>query len=74
MNDETAKVLTSLAMSFYADEPCRICGETIQDEDLPSLVFAGYAQGGARAAHEGCWNSRKDDKEGWAYPVDAARE
>jgi len=34
--------LVDLAMSFYVNEPCRICGKLIQPEDLHDLVYDGY--------------------------------
>lgn len=46
----------SNALAFYADEPCRICGELIKRPDLHDAVYAGYSQDNkARAAHGECW-------------------
>jgi hypothetical protein len=73
MNKETAQFLTDLAMSFYAGEPCRVCGELITRDDLHDLVFAGYSKDNkSRSAHGKCWELNRP-KEEWAYPDDDLR-
>ena len=65
MND-----LADLAMAFYIDEPCRICGELIKQEDLKDLVYAGYSKDNlSRSAHGECW-SKNIPKEQWKYSED----
>lgn len=60
--------LVSLALSFYIDEPCRVCGKLIKLSDLKELIFAGYsADNKSRAAHVQCWDQNKPKSE-WAYP------
>ena len=60
--------LVQQALSFYADEPCRVCGELIKPSDLKELIFAGYsADHKSRAAHVQCWEQKKPQLE-WAYP------
>jgi hypothetical protein len=55
---------------MYANEPCRICGELIEAEEVGDAVYAGYSKGDkSRAAHLSCWRSNKP-KEEWAYPQD----
>ena len=69
MSDDK-KHLVDLAMSFYVDEPCRICGVLIKPEDLKELVYASYSKDNeARSAHGKCWQLNKP-KEEWAYPYD----
>lgn len=58
INDDTRRTAAKLALSMYANEPCRICRRNIEPADLPSLVFAGYSRDGkARAAHRTCWDN-----------------
>lgn len=58
MNDETRSLAGQLALSMYANEPCRICRRMIERSDLYALVFAGYSRDGAsRAAHRVCWDN-----------------
>jgi hypothetical protein len=48
--------LLDFALSMYASEPCRICGEILSREDVRTAVFAGYSENNeARAAHNDCW-------------------
>ena len=62
-------IMARLALSFYANEPCRICGELIEPKDLKGLVFAGYSiDNKSRAAHDRCWEKNKPKSE-WVYPV-----
>ena len=51
------RTLVDLALSFYAGEPCRICGELLTMEDLnDGAVFAGYSDdNSSRSAHRQCW-------------------
>lgn len=51
--------LVQLALSMYADEPCRVCGRLLTMNDLNrGAVFAGYNRAGtARAAHKRCWDN-----------------
>ena len=53
---------------MYLGEPCRICGETI--EDIDGVVFAGYSKDSmARSAHGECWREHGEDEHGgWAHP------
>jgi hypothetical protein len=63
--------IVDLALSMYADEPCRICGENIAPEQIKSdgVVFAGYSKDSkSRSAHKACWDSRPDDVSKWANP------
>ena len=63
----------SIALAFYKQEPCRICGYIIGMKDLANknFVFAGYSKGNiTRAAHSDCWNSNVP-KYKWKYPEDA---
>lgn len=54
---ENYKYLAKVALSMYANEPCRICGSLLTMEDMENgAVFAGYSNGSAaRAAHKACW-------------------
>lgn len=68
MAKEYRKVLTDLVMSFYTNEPCRICGKVINKDDLDGLVYAGYSDDNkARAAHKNCWDN-KPPQDKWAHP------
>ena len=43
----------------YANEPCRICGEMITEQQVMNdhVVFAGYSSNNkARSAHKECWD------------------
>lgn len=65
------KHLVDLAMSFYVDEPCRICGKMIKKEDLHDLVYAGYSlENKARSAHGDCW-AKNIPQDKWVYSKDA---
>lgn len=67
---EQIKHLIDLAMAFYVDEPCRVCGKLIQPDDLKKLVFAGYSKDNkSRSAHGDCWKKNLP-KETWVYPDD----
>lgn len=69
MNEEERELIARIALDMYADEPCRICGELIKTEDLPTAVFAGYsADSTSRAAHGPCWEKQLPQDE-WAIPV-----
>ena len=49
--------IVNLVLGVYRGEPCRICGKTIEEADLDTVVFAGYSQdNAARVAHQECWN------------------
>jgi len=62
--------LIDLAMSFYVDEPCRICGKLIQPDDLHGLIFAGYSKDNkARSAYGECWRKEVPKSE-WTYAED----
>lgn len=62
-----------MALAMYADEPCRICGENIDYEDVGDIVWAGCSKGNeARAAHGHCWGTKP--KAEWAYPEDAEHD
>ena len=54
---ENSSHLAQFALSMYAGEPCRICGELLTMDDLnDDSVFAGYSSdNAARVAHETCW-------------------
>ena len=59
--------ILDLVMSFYADEPCRICGKNITRADLDTIVYAGYSDDGkARAAHKRCWDNRPPETQ-WVH-------
>ena len=52
-----------IALSFYAGEPCRICGIDLTMDDLENgAVFAGSPDANpglpydGRAAHKECWD------------------
>ncbi len=48
--------LKNVVLATYENEPCRICGVLLVEEDLLAAVFAGYDQSSrARAAHLECW-------------------
>ena len=50
-------ILVDLALSFYAGEPCRICGELLTMKDLND--GAGYSDdNSSRSAHRQCWENR----------------
>lgn len=71
LNSVSKEDAARMALAMYADEPCRICGENIDYEDLDGLKFAGYSEGCvSRAAHADCWDNRPPKKD-WAYPLDA---
>lgn len=70
MEPDENKCLAMLLMRSYLGEPCRICGDRIEEADLDDLVFGGYAKEAAsRSAHGMCWREGRD-KETWAYPED----
>ena len=55
-SEELHQALVNLALSFYADEPCRICGKTIIWDEIKDAVWAGYsADNMARSAHGACF-------------------
>ena len=54
-------ILAKLAVAFYRDEPCRICGELIGDD--PNPIYVGYSQDRtSRAAHEQCFRNLSADE------------
>ena len=57
ITDDNRQYLLNLALSAYADEPCRLCGKRLTMDDLRNgAVFAGYSSDNtARAAHKACW-------------------
>ena len=56
-------------LRVFANEPCRVCGELIELEDLLELVFIGYSiDNKSRSAHGPCWKDRGLQSE-WAYPT-----
>lgn len=59
-DDQTRDMATYLALIQYANEPCRICGQMITENDVipggPGLIFVGYSDDNtSRAAHGRCW-------------------
>jgi hypothetical protein len=62
-----------IAMSFYAGEPCRICGKTLTMKDIEDgAIYAGYSKNNeSRAAHKNCWG-KNIPQEKWAYPESAS--
>lgn len=58
----------NIALSMYAGEPCRVCGEEITMKDLnEGAVFADYSKcNRSRAAHKKCWEQNKPMSE-WVY-------
>lgn len=65
---------SKIALAMYAGEPCRICGELINPEELEDLIYAGYSKGNkSRSAHGSCWAKYQEGekpKEEWAFPED----
>lgn len=59
LTTENRPYMAHLALSMYADEPCRICRKLLTMDDLrDGAVFAGYSvDGTARAAHRVCWEN-----------------
>lgn len=55
----------------HAEHPCRICGQMIAREFLPTLVLLGDSKcHRSRAAHAACVEAHPDKKD-WAFPEDA---
>ena len=54
MEGNERDLAVKIALSMYANEPCRICGQTITNQDVKNAVYAGYGDDG-RSAHERCW-------------------
>lgn len=60
--------LVNIAMSFYLDKPCRICGLPITTQDLEHLVWTGYSKDNkARTAHFGCWEKYSHHTNRWVH-------
>ena len=64
-SDEMNEALVNLALSFYAGEPCRVCGFEITMDDLndgpDGAVYAGYNKSNtSRTAHGRCWRKYLD--------------
>jgi hypothetical protein len=58
----------NLALSMYIGEPCRICGKTIEKDDMIDALFAGYSKNNeSRTMHKKCWNENRD-RSTWAIP------
>jgi hypothetical protein len=56
-------------LKMYENEPCRICGELI--DDARKAVYAGYSKDSkSRSAHKACWNKNIPQAQ-WAYPESA---
>lgn len=57
--DDTRQKAYTIALSMYADEPCRICRRFLTWDDLhDGAKFAGYSvDGTSRAAHRVCWEN-----------------
>ena len=57
VTDENASYLAQIALSMYANEPCRVCGKLLTMDDLRNgAVYATYsADSTSRAAHKDCW-------------------
>lgn len=66
ITNDNRKALSKLALSMYANEPCRICGELLTMDDLNAgAVFAGYSSDNrARSAHKACWQRSPGTKDG----------
>lgn len=66
--DENLDYLKRVAVSMYANEPCRICGKLLTMDDLhDGAVFAGYSTDNkSRSAHNACWENRPPENE-WAH-------
>lgn len=62
------RIAAAMALSMYAGEPCRICGELITTDGVKTAVFAGYSESGARAAHKPCWDKYPSDEAGTPRP------
>ena len=48
-----------IALRIYTDEPCRICGIILTDEDIKAgAIWAGYDKDSkSRVAHKICWDN-----------------
>lgn len=58
ISDETRRIAAKLALSMYANEPCRICRRLLSAADLPTMVYAGWSRDGkARVVHLVCWEN-----------------
>lgn len=62
VSEVSVKGAIAIALSMYANEPCRICGRNINTDELKDIVFAGYSKRftGSRAAHKRCWQGMVD--------------
>ncbi len=68
--EEIERSEQELKVISYAGEPCRICGEVIQQGEAGEAVFMGYSRGcTARAAHGYCF-TENIEKEHWVFSVD----
>lgn len=58
-DEDTRKLAAHVALSMYANEPCRICRRLLTMDDLKDgAKFASYSvDGTARAAHRVCWDN-----------------
>ena len=70
---ENKDALVQVALSMYANEPCRICGGIVTMDDLRNgAVYAGYSvDDTARSAHKACWQRSPSidgtPNEDWAH-------
>lgn len=75
LTNENREHVLDAALSMYANEPCRVCGVLLTNEDVHTegrVVFAGYSHDNkSRCAHKACWDQNYP-KSQWAYPLDAA--
>ncbi len=68
MNPETTAAFVGIALAMYINEPCRICGTPLTEDDIKTAVFAGYSScNRSRAAHKQCWDA-SISKENWSFP------
>lgn len=65
---ENREYLIHMALMMYANEPCRICGLTITEEQVIDAVFAGYSDdNSARSAHRDCWAKYGTHPDSWVH-------
>lgn len=63
--------LIEFVKSMYVNEPCRICGIILSEQDIDNnAVFAGCSKNcESRSAHKNCWDKNLP-KSKWFYPID----
>lgn len=57
--------VVDIALSMYADEPCRICRRNIDEADVRGAVFTGYCEVDgrtSRSSHGQCWRDLSDEE------------